>query len=38
MTEVARLTVNQVKEKLSIADVTSGSVSNVSKGMTIHRP
>ncbi len=38
MTEVARLTVNQVKEKLSIAEVTSGNLSNVSRGMTIHRP
>ena len=38
MTEVARLTVNQVKEKLSIASVTTGSASAVTKGMTIHRP
>jgi hypothetical protein len=38
MTEVARLTVSQVKEKLSICDVTSGDASAVSKGMTIHRP
>jgi len=37
MTEVARLSVNQVKEKLSIASVTSGSASAVAKGMTIHR-
>ena len=38
MTEVARLSVNQVKEKLSIASVTSGSASAIAKGMTIHRP
>ena len=38
MTEYARLTVSQVKEKLSIADVSSGSASSVTKGMTIHRP
>lgn len=38
MNEVARLTVSQVKEKLSIADVTSGSASAVKKGMTIHKP
>lgn len=38
MTEVARLQVNQVKEKLSIADVTSGSAAAVSKGMTVHVP
>jgi len=38
MTEVARLTVNQVKEKLSIASVTSGNASAVTKGMTIQRP
>jgi curli biogenesis system outer membrane secretion channel CsgG len=37
MTEVARLTVSQVKEKLSIADVTSGSASAVTKGMKVHR-
>jgi curli biogenesis system outer membrane secretion channel CsgG len=37
MTEVARLSVDQVKEKLSIARVTSGSASAVAKGMTIHR-
>ncbi len=37
MTEVARLSVNQVKEKLSIASVTSGNASAVAKGMTIHR-
>ncbi len=38
MTEVARLTVNQVKEKLSIAQVTSGDSAAVIKGMKIHRP
>jgi curli biogenesis system outer membrane secretion channel CsgG len=38
MTEVARLTVSQVKEKLSICDVTSGDAAAVSKGMTIHQP
>jgi len=36
MTEVAGLTVNQVKEKLSIASVTSGSAAALKKGMTIH--
>jgi curli biogenesis system outer membrane secretion channel CsgG len=36
MTEVARLTVSQVKEKLSICDVTSGDATAVAKGMTIH--
>lgn len=38
MTVLANLKVDTVKEKLSIASVTSGSVSAVSKGMTIHRP
>jgi hypothetical protein len=38
MTEVARLTVGQVKEKLSICDVTSGDASAVVKGMAIHLP
>ena len=37
MTEIARLTVSQVKEKLSIADVTSGDAEAISQGMTIHR-
>ena len=36
MSEIARLKVSQVKEKLSICDVVSGDVSRVSKGMTIH--
>ena len=38
MTEIARLKVSQVKEKLSICDVTSGDASAVSKGMTVHQP
>jgi curli biogenesis system outer membrane secretion channel CsgG len=38
MTEIARLSVDTVKEKLSIASITSGSASAVAKGMTIHRP
>jgi curli biogenesis system outer membrane secretion channel CsgG len=38
MTEVARLRVREVKEKLSIADVTSGEASSIEKGMTIHLP
>jgi len=38
MTAVASLSIDQVKEKLSIASVTSGSASAVAKGMTIHRP
>jgi curli biogenesis system outer membrane secretion channel CsgG len=38
MTAIAYLTVSQVKEKLSITDVTSGDPSSVSKGMTIHQP
>lgn len=38
MTEIARLTVSQVKEKLSIANVTSGDPASLTKGMTIHRP
>lgn len=38
MTEIARLEVSQVKEKLSIADVTWGQASAVTKGMTIHLP
>ena len=37
MTEIAALSVSQVKEKLSIATVTSGSASALKKGMTIHR-
>lgn len=37
MIEVARLKVSQVKEKLSIAEVTSGDAAAVLKGMTIHR-
>ena len=38
MTVLASLKVDQVKEKLSIASVTSGSAASVMKGMTIHRP
>jgi curli biogenesis system outer membrane secretion channel CsgG len=38
MTEVARLEVSEVKEKLSIANVTWGQASAVTKGMTIHLP
>ena len=36
MTEVARLKVTQVKEKLSICEVVAGDAQRVSKGMTIH--
>jgi len=36
MTEIAVLSVSQLKEKLSIATVTSGSASALKKGMTIH--
>lgn len=38
VTEIAYLKVNEVKEKLSIANVTSGDASRVMKGMTIHLP
>ena len=38
MNEIARLTVSQVKEKLSIADVTSGNASAIVNGMTIFQP
>jgi curli biogenesis system outer membrane secretion channel CsgG len=38
MTVLANLKVDTVKEKLSIASVTSGNASAVMKGMTIHRP
>jgi curli biogenesis system outer membrane secretion channel CsgG len=38
MTEYARLSVDEVKEKLSIATVTSGDAAAVMKGMAIHRP
>jgi curli biogenesis system outer membrane secretion channel CsgG len=38
MTEIAHLQVSQVKEKLSIADVTSGDAAAVEQGMTIHQP
>jgi curli biogenesis system outer membrane secretion channel CsgG len=36
MSEIARLKVSQVKEKLSICDVVSGDAASVAKGMTIH--
>jgi len=38
MTEVARLNVDTVKEKLSICSVVSGDGARVDKGMTIHLP
>jgi curli biogenesis system outer membrane secretion channel CsgG len=38
MTEIALLTVSQVKEKLSICDVSMGDASAIAKGMTIHLP
>ncbi len=38
MTEYAHLSVDEVKEKLSIATVTSGDAASVMKGMTIHKP
>ena len=34
--EVARLEVSQVKEKLSICNVTSGKATGVRKGMAVH--
>jgi len=36
MSEVARLKVSQVKDKLSICDVVDGSIGAVAKGMMIH--
>ena len=38
MTEIARLTVTQVKEKLSIAGVSSGDTAAIEKGMRVHLP
>jgi len=38
MTEYARVAVAEVKEKLSIATVTSGDAAVVTKGMSIHKP
>jgi curli biogenesis system outer membrane secretion channel CsgG len=38
MTEVARLQVTTVKEKLCICTVTGGSASQIGKGMSIHLP
>ncbi len=38
MTQIATLSVDQVKEKLSICAVKSGNAAAVTKGMTIHLP
>jgi curli biogenesis system outer membrane secretion channel CsgG len=38
MTEVARLQVSQVKEKLSICTVTSGNAADIGKGMGVQLP
>jgi hypothetical protein len=38
VTEVARLTVSQVKEKLSICTVKSGSAGAIKKGMMVSAP
>lgn len=38
MTEIAFLEVSEVKEKLSIANVTMGDAASVMRGMTIHLP
>ena len=38
MTEIARIQVSQVKEKLSICTVTSGQAAAVDKGMAVHLP
>jgi len=38
MTEIAHLTVSQVKEKLSIASVTWGKPTSIEKGMRVHLP
>ncbi len=38
MTEVARLRVDRVKEKISICSVVGGDASRVRKGMTVHLP
>jgi curli biogenesis system outer membrane secretion channel CsgG len=38
MNELARLRVDEVKEKLSICSVTSGSVGAVQRGMAVHLP
>lgn len=38
MTEIAALKVNQVKEKLSIAEVVSGNAAAIKKGMAVHLP
>lgn len=38
LTEIARLQVAEVKEKLSICDVVSGDAGQVQKGMAVHLP
>ncbi len=38
MTEVARLQVSQVKEKLSICSVAGGDAAGITKGMAVHLP
>jgi len=38
MTEIAKLKVDEVKEKVSICSVTSGNAESLAKGMTIHSP
>jgi curli biogenesis system outer membrane secretion channel CsgG len=38
MTEIARLSVSETKEKLSICSVTSGNAASIEKGMAIHLP
>ncbi len=38
MNEIARLRVDEVREKLSICSVTSGSASGVDRGMRVHLP
>jgi curli biogenesis system outer membrane secretion channel CsgG len=38
MNELARLRVDEVKEKLSICSVTSGSASSLGRGMAVHLP
>jgi len=38
MTEIARISADQVKEKMSICSVKSGDVTGVQKGMAVHAP
>ena len=38
VTEVARVKVSQVKEKLSICTITSGSAGAIKKGMMVSAP